>query len=97
MEIYKAIEKYLPTKASRAAVVLTLPVATGGYFIVDSLRPLLSFWQDETFTMFKVVIFLLLSLIGCFIIIGSLIHHVNTRDVQITIRNFRSDDIDNEG
>lgn len=85
MELLKSIDKYLPTKVSRLFAIWTLPVATGGYFLVDSLSPLISFWQKETITIFQVAVFLLLLLIGISIIAISLIHHVNTRDLNITI------------
>jgi len=86
------LDKYLPTKVSRLATIWTIPAATGGYFVADALRPLFSFWNDETFTMFQVVIFLILCVLGCLLLAISLIHHVNTRDIQVTIREFTRDD-----
>ena len=92
----KIIEEALPTKVSRIAAIWTVPAATSGYFIVGSLRPLMGFWKDETVTILQVTVFLALSLLGCLTIIASLIHHIKTRDIEITINKFPSPEKDEE-
>ena len=85
MDFKKLAEEYMPTKVSRITSILLLPVATGGYYVVDSVRPLFNFWRDDTFAIFKVTVFLLLLLIGSLIIIVSLAHHIKTRNLTVTV------------
>ncbi len=83
----KEILNLLPTKVSKFTILWMIPAAAGGFFIVGYLKPLLSFWQDETITILQVAVFLFVVLIGTLIIIISLIHHIKNRDVKVIINH----------
>ena len=80
--------KELPTKLAQIIAVISLPTAYGAINLVDFILPLLPKLNEQSIVLLKTSIFLGVISVCLLVIIISLVYHLRTRDIKVTIGKF---------